>query len=65
MRARDLQTAAAMVIGGGIGALVGWAVLPEHASLIACGVIGCALGQFTASRWQKRKHRPGGNDRTG
>ncbi len=55
MIAKDFKEAAAMIMGGAIGALVGWAIFAERYNIVACGIMGCALGKFSAMWWLRRK----------
>ncbi len=50
----DLKQAAVMLGGAALGTLIGWALFVESYNVIACGIIGCAIGQF-ASRWHARR----------
>ena len=50
----DLKIAATMVIGGGLGALVGWLLYEERYNIMSCGVIGCFVCQFAATWWTRR-----------
>jgi len=52
--AQDLKVGAAMIAGGGIGALVGWVAFPDDPYIISCGVIGCVVSQFAAKWWIRR-----------
>ena len=55
LNARDLKVGATMIAGGGLGALLGWSLFAENYNIIACGVIGGAIGQFAAMWWTRRK----------
>lgn len=55
MDTKDLQQSGAMLAGAGLGALIGWALFTETYNIAACGIIGCAIGQFTAKWWRRRR----------